>query len=215
MKVVIIGHGGHSKVLSDLILSIEEMKVIGYLDDKYNYFQKKNELYTGPIASAHMFADRFEDIKFVIGIGNNEIRKKVVSQLDLPMELFTTLIHPSAIISPEAKIGYGTVIMPYSIINSDTQVGNHTIINTGAIVEHDCHLEDFTHISPNATITGSVVVQEGAHIGAGATIIPNISIGAWSTIGAGATVISHIPAYSTAVGIPAKLTMKEGDKLVQ
>jgi acetyltransferase EpsM len=215
MKVVIIGHGGHSKVIQDLVLTDPNMEVIGFLDDKYNDFSKRDNYYFGPIESAKKLVEYFTDIKFVIGIGNNRLRKEIIRNLELPSEMYVNLIHPSAIISPSVKMGEGTVVMPNAVVNADTTIGAHVIINTRSVVEHDCIIEDFTHISPSATITGSVVLHEGTHIGAGATIIPNICIEDWSIIGAGATVTTDIPAYSTAVGIPAKIIKKEGEKLVQ
>ncbi|MDT8861102.1 acetyltransferase [Alkalihalobacillus sp. MEB130] len=215
MKVMIIGQGGHSKVLYDLITTNKEMEVVGYLDDKYHYFTREDDLYVGPVSSAEKITEYFEDIKYIIGIGDNHVRKKIVEKLQVPEEKFISLIHPSALVSPSARIGHGSVILPFSIVNAGSEIGNHTIVNTRSIVEHDCILEDFVHVSPNATVTGTVEIEEGAHIGASATIIPNIHIGAWSKIGAGASVISDVPKYSTVVGIPAKLKMKEGDKLVQ
>ncbi|MFC0560067.1 acetyltransferase [Halalkalibacter alkalisediminis] len=215
MKVVIIGQGGHSKVIHDLVSSNQDMEVIGYLDDKYNNFNNIDGMYVGPIKSTKKLVEYFEDIKFVVGIGDNHIRKSIVQRMALPNEKYMTIVHPTACFSPSAQIGCGSVIMPNAVINASTRIGHHSIINTGSVIEHDNHIDNFVHISPNATLTGSVQIEEGVHVGAGATIIPNVRIGEWSIIGAGATVINHIPANCTAVGTPAKVKMKEGDRLVQ
>lgn len=215
MKIIIIGQGGHSKVIQDIVLSNENMKVFGFLDDKFKTFSYENGMYIGPVKSALELVKNVEDIKFVIGIGQNRIREKIVEALALEEKHYVSLVHSTACISPRAQIGHGTVIMAHAVINADVKIGNHAIINTGAIIEHDCIVADFAHISPNATLTGTVRIGQGAHIGAGATIIPTVKIGEWSVIGAGATVINHIPAHCTAVGIPAKVKMKEGDNHVQ
>lgn len=205
MDLVVIGEGGHSKVIRDLIHSKSDSKIIAILDDKYDELTLINEVYIGPTSSAHLLLNRMNHLKFVIAIGNNEVRKSIVTKLDLSKENYISLIHYSAIVSSSASIGSGTVIMANTIVSADTVVGDHVIINSGAIVEHDNHIGDFVHIAPKATLTGSVTVNEGTMIGAGATVIPGKSIGEWAIIGAGATVISDIPTNSTAVGTPAKI----------
>jgi acetyltransferase EpsM len=205
MKIVMVGHGGHSKVIADLILCDEENAIVGFLDDKYVDLRLSDGVYLGPISSAKEILNKFNEVKFVIGIGDNQIRQSTFQKLALSFNDYITVIHKSAVISPTAKIGFGTVIMPNSVINAESQIGHHSIINTGSVVEHDSILGDFSHVCPSATLTGTVYLGEGAYVGAGATIIPNIKVGEWAMIGAGATVITDIPSFSTAVGIPAKV----------
>ncbi|QGQ47223.1 acetyltransferase [Metabacillus sediminilitoris] len=205
MNIVIIGQGGHSKVIKDLIRNYESYKIIALLDDKFEDFVSEDEVFYGPIASYQFLINQYKDIKFIVAIGNNKTRKKIVETLNLEVYNYTTIIHPSAIVSPSVKIGKGTVIMSNTVINADVEIGNHVIINTGSIIEHDNKVSDFVHVSPNATLTGNVHVGEGVHIGAGATIIPNVFVGDWSVIGAGATVIDSIPENITAMGVPARI----------
>jgi acetyltransferase EpsM len=205
MKIVVIGHGGHSKVIVDMILSTRENDIVGFLDDKYHEVGVVEDTYCGPISSLEELLIKYNDIKFVIAIGDNKIRQSIVQKLNLSYENYVTVIHKSAVISPTAKIGHGTVIMPNSVINADSRIGHQSIINTGSIIEHDSIIGDFSHVCPGATLTGTVQLGEGAYIGSGSTIIPNIKIGEWTIIGAGAIVISDIPAYCTAVGMPAKV----------
>jgi acetyltransferase EpsM len=205
MKILVVGHGGHSKVIADMILSTGENTIIGFLDDKYVDLRVIDGIYLGPISSAKEILKKFNDVKFVIAIGENRIRQSTVQKLSLSFDNYITVIHSSAMVSPTAKIGYGTVVMPNSVINADSQIGHHSIINTSSVVEHDSILGDFSHVGPSATLTGTVQLGEGAYVGAGVTIIPNIKVGKWAIIGAGATVITDIPSFSTAVGIPAKV----------
>ncbi|MBW8348404.1 acetyltransferase [Bacillus sp. IITD106] len=208
MNIVLIGAGGHGKVVRDLILLHKNIKLIAFLDDKYKEVCKENNIFVGPISFVKTIMSMFPNVKFVITIGNNKIRKEMISKLNLPPIYYATLVHPTAIISPSVSLGYGTVVMANTVIDSDSQIGNHVIINTSSVVEHDNEVGDFVHLSPNSTLTGAVKIEEGVYIGAGATVIPNIKIGEWSIIGAGAAVINPIPANSTAVGVPAKVKEK-------
>jgi acetyltransferase EpsM len=206
MELAVLGEGGHSKVIMELIRSKENYKIIAILDDKYPELTVFNGVYRGPISAAHRLLEQMDALKFVVAIGNNNVRRSIVVKLGLPNHSYITLLHETSFISSSATIGQGTVIMAHTTINADSNIGNHTIINTGAIIEHDSSIGDYVHIAPRATLTGSVCIKEGTMVGAGATVIPGKKIGEWTIIGAGATVISDIPANSTAVGTPAKIT---------
>ncbi|EIT86537.1 hypothetical protein A374_03164 [Fictibacillus macauensis ZFHKF-1] len=202
MKIILIGKGGHSKVIKDMIDLQPSLEIVGYLDQKYPTASWQDGVFYGPMTAASSFT---EDVKFVIAVGDNQIRKRIYIDLKMKENRFATIIHPTAIISPSAKIGYGTVIMASVVIQADAIIGAHTIINTAAVIEHDNVIANYAHISPQATLTGTVSIEEGVHIGAGAIVIPGIHIGAWSIIGAGATVIHNLPSLCTAVGVPARL----------
>lgn len=205
MNLVVIGEGGHSKVIRDLIHSKSDRKIVAILDDKYEELLLRNGIYVGPTSSAHYLLTKLMDMKLIIAIGNNELRKSIVMKLGLPNESYITLIHDTAVVSSSATIGAGTVIMANTIVSADAIIGDHAIVNSGAIVEHDNHVGDYVHIAPRATLTGAVTVNEGAMVGAGANVIPGKSIGEWAVVGAGATVINDILPHTTVVGTPAKM----------
>ncbi|MDR7079118.1 acetyltransferase EpsM [Neobacillus niacini] len=208
MKVVIIGHGGHSKVVSDNIRASKDLLIIGYLDNKYENIQIIDHLIYGPIGVAKHLMEENNDVKFVMAIGDNRVRKSIIEMLGICIENFVTLIHPTASISPSATIGKGTVVMPQAVINADVKIGHHCIINSCSVVEHDSLLEDFVHLCPNSTIAGTVEIGEGTCVGSGATIIPTKRVGEWSMIGAGSTVTDDLPDNCLAVGTPAKVKLK-------
>lgn len=203
MKVIILGDGGHSRVIQEMLERLGTDEVIAILDDKYTQGFQRN----GVIHAAISFLWNLlrSNTKIVVAIGNNEIRKKIVDELNLPPSLYLSVIHPTAVISTSSMIGSGTVIMPYAVVNAKADIGRHCIINTAAVVEHDSEIGVYTHISPNATLAGNVSTGEGVHVGSAATIIPGKHIGRWSVIGAGSTVIETIPGYSKAVGSPARI----------
>jgi acetyltransferase EpsM len=203
MKICIIGQGGHSKVIIDIINSLNEYDIIAHIDDKFSAIEKKGSIIYGPISLSKQLAKDAE-VKFIIAIGDNKIRKGIAEKLNLKVDKFATLIHPSAIISPSAHIGFGTVIMPLVVVNAYSFIGNHVILNTSSVIEHDNQISNYVHISPNSTLTGLVKVKEGTHIGASVTVIPQIQIGKWSIIGAGTTIIRKVEDYKKIVGNPPK-----------
>ncbi|MEH7402257.1 acetyltransferase [Gottfriedia acidiceleris] len=202
MKIIIVGNGGHSKVIQEMAYSLNH-EIIAILDDKYTIEVRDNDVVFGPVNAIKKYL--YDQVKVIIAIGNNELRNKIVNLLNINRDQYLSIIHPTAIVSPSAIIGNGTVVMPRTVINAGAKIGDHCIINTSSVVEHDNTIGDYSHISPNATLTGNVEIDVGVHIGAAATIIPSIKIGKWSVIGAGSTVLKNIPACSCAVGSPAKV----------
>ncbi len=198
--VVIIGAGGHAKVIADIITKTND-NVIGFLDDNLSLQEKKIYLDKKVIGTTKDI-DKYKEYYFVIGIGNNNIRENIANNHDLK---WYKAIHPSAIIANEASIEEGSVIMAGSIINTGTKIRKHCIINTKSSLDHDNIIENYVHISPGATLAGTVHIKEKTWICAGATIINNITIAKNNIIGAGSVVIKDINKEdSIYVGVPAR-----------
>ncbi|MEH6852805.1 acetyltransferase, partial [Bacillus pseudomycoides] len=53
MKIIMIGQGGHSKVIKDIILSNKGFEIVGYLDDQYKDLTIVDHIFCGPISSAY------------------------------------------------------------------------------------------------------------------------------------------------------------------
>ncbi|SFD67208.1 acetyltransferase EpsM [Lentibacillus persicus] len=203
MKVIILGDGGHSKVIQEMIMALGRHEIVAVLDDKYDQgFQLKGMIHA-PISFLVKLLR--PGIRVVVAIGDNKIRKTITENLNLLPEQFMTVIHPTAVVSSSAAIGHGTVVMPHVVVNARAEIGSHCIINSASVIEHDNEIGSFTHVSPNATFAGNVTCGEGVHAGSAATVIPDMHLGSWSIIGAGSTVIENIPAYSKAVGSPTRI----------
>ena len=204
-NVVIIGAGGHAKVIADIIDKSKDI-VVGFLDDNKTkgdiIIKEKQYKVIGRIDDCKKIQLEYPEMEFIIAIGNNKVRKQIAERYkDLK---FYTAIHPSSQIALDVKIDEGTVVMANTSINTAAKIKKHCIINTGAVVEHDNIIEDYVHVSPNATLCGTVQIGELTHIGAGTTIKNNISICHACIIGAGSVVIKNINEPSTYIGIPAR-----------
>ena len=201
-KVIIIGAGGHAKVVADIVKSSGD-QIVGFLDDNIDLrdntiFEDKIVLGTTRVEDVEKYKDNY----FIIGIGSNRVRK-IISE-KYPELNWYTAIHPSAIIGSNVEIGEGSVVMAGTIINTGTVIGKHCIINTSSSIDHDNVLEDYVHVSPGSHLAGAVKIMKGTWICSGVTIINNITIGNNNVIGAGATVIRNIEEEnSTFIGIPA------------
>lgn len=204
-EVVIIGAGGHAKVIADIIKKNGDI-VYGFLDDNIEkgtvITNDKSLKVIGDLNARFSLPITHPGLEYIVAIGDNKRRKEITEKMSNTK--FYTAIHPTAVIGIDVTIGEGTAIMANACINPSTKIGEHCIINTGAIIEHDNTIEDYTHISPNATLCGTVKIGECTHIGAGATIRNNLSIKDNSIIGAGSVVVKNLVEEGTYVGVPVK-----------
>ncbi len=205
-KIIIIGAGGHAKVIADIIIKRkkilkENIKIEAFLDDKYT---KEEVIYQGiPLIGTikNINTLKKEDYYFIIAIGNNDIREKIANKYKLK---YYTAVHPDAILAEDVKLGKGSVIMANTVINSSSIIADHCIINTSSIIEHDSKIDDFVHISPNTALAGNVKVGRKSWIGMGSSIIQGINIGENVRIGAGSVVLNDIEDNVTAYGVPCR-----------
>ena len=196
-RLIIIGAGGHGKVIADNALK-NGYKDICFIDDHV-----KGEIMGYPVVGRSNDIESFNDgnTDFIIGIGNNEVRKTIAKTYNVN---WVAIVHPSAQIAFNAEIGKGTVVMANAVINACTTVGEHCIINTGAIVEHDNVIENYVHISPNAALGGTVRIGALSHIGIGATVKNNTDICSDCIIGAGAVALKNINEPGIYIGVPIR-----------
>jgi len=216
VKLYVVGAGGHAREVHSYIEDLRRAgwpgTLAGFLDDALPKGLYGRLKVLGP-PSALAVPKSGPGYFYITALGSNSDRRRIVEKLE---EIHGTalapwtLIHPSASIGEDVKIGPGTCIAPGAILTAQISIGRHCIVNVKASVSHDCTVGDFVNINPSATICGSVNVGEGAYIGAGATVIEKVSIGAWSVVGAGAVVTRDIPANVTAVGVPARIIKNSG-----
>lgn len=199
-KIIIMGAGGHAKVIADIIIKSGD-QLLGFLDDN-QIGSLIGYPILGKLSDSIIYKDSAE---FIIGIGNNMIRNTISSQYDLT---WYTAIHPSTQIGMNVHIGKGSALMANSVINTCAVIGKHCIINTATVVEHDNVIGDFVHLSPNVTLGGSVKIGNYVHVGIGATIINNLMICDSTLVGAGGIVLKNIEEKGTYVGVPVKKVRK-------
>lgn len=195
-SVILIGGGGHAKVVADCVQA-RGGQVVGILDDG---IPAGTSILGIPVLGKIAEYQNYLQYSFLIAIGSNSVRRRIAQELAVN---WYTAVHPSAVISPYAVIGAGTVVMPRAVVNAGAVIGLHCILNTGVIVEHDNRIADYVHLSPAAALGGTVSVGTETHIGIGAVVRNNISICGGCTIGAGAVVVKDLTEPGTYVGVPA------------
>lgn len=205
-RVIILGAGGHGKVIA-CALQARGTEVVGFVDDRASELSAEvmQIPVLGPMAWLLTEVSSRQAFRIALGIGDNVQRHALSVQLAQAGYALATVTHPAAIIAPSAELKEGTVVLAGAVINAEARVGRGVIVNTGAIVEHDTHVGDFAHLSPNAALGGGARVGAFAHLGIGSIVLPRVSIGDGTILGAGGVAHRDLPPDVTAVGVPARI----------
>ncbi|MFC3092604.1 acetyltransferase [Alteromonas sediminis] len=203
-ELVIIGAGGHAKVVIETACAMG-YQTIWVFDDNPEGSKPLGYHIQGTCEQA---IEATNKAAYFVAIGANAVRLRLLNALIERKKSLATLVHPSAVVSPSAKIGKASLVVAKAVINADASLGLGCIVNTAATVDHDCVVADGAHIAPGANLCGGVTVGKETLIGAGSAILPQKKIGDKCIVGAGSTVISDIPEGHSAVGSPAKIMIK-------
>jgi len=208
-KVVIIGAGGFGREVLDIFIAenkvSQKWEVLGFVDE--------NPKLHGQILNGYPVLGSFnwfktinsKEVKVVVAIGDNEVKKRVVDKAKDQGLMFCNIVHPAVIMTPFVSMGEGVIITAGVILTNQIRIGNHVIINLDVTIGHDTIIEDFVNLNPGVHINGNNKIGEGAYIGSGAVTIQGVTIGEWSIVGAGAVVIKDVPDRVVAIGVPAEI----------
>jgi len=202
-KTVIIGYSGHAYVVAESYIG-NGGNISFYADIKEAPSNPFDLAYLG-FESAPDFKGWDLSLKYILGIGDNNLREKVAKLILSKSNILENVIDPHAVISKSANIGNGIFASKGVLVNAFSTIGNFTILNTGCIIEHECEIGTAAHIAPGAVLAGNVKVGDRTFIGANAVIKQGVVIGDDVIIGAGSVVLHNVENNSKLVGNPGRL----------
>ncbi len=205
---IIIGAGGHAKVLLALARSLGllvEGVCAPELADLRGSRWRGIEVLGDDDALEHLDPDRVLLIHGVGQLPRSCVRQRIHERLKSKGFRFATMVHPYSWVDETALLGEGVQIMAGVIVQPDVIVGTGTIINTGASIDHDCRIGAHVHIGPGAVLCGDVDVQQEAFVAAGSTLLPGLTIARGAIVGAGVTLIRDLAEHQCAVGPAVRL----------
>jgi UDP-perosamine 4-acetyltransferase len=200
-EIVLLGGGGHSRVVIDLL------RVLGWrlrgvidIDPAVKTRLPAEVVYLGSDDTIDIAPDSVLLANGVGSVGRIDVRRRMFTQFRTRGFRFVTLRHPSAIVASDVVIGEGSQIMAGAVVQTGACIGANAIVNTRASVDHDCEIGDHCHIAPGVVLSGGVRIGSSTHIGTAAAVIQNVIIGSDVVIGAGALVLRDIPSGSSFTG---------------
>jgi sugar O-acyltransferase (sialic acid O-acetyltransferase NeuD family) len=207
--LVIVGAGGFARETVAAVRAINAerptWRLRGFLDDDP---AKQGRQRGGvPVLGRTALIHEHPDAAVVVCIGNPrdyQVRARMVARLDLPVERYATIVHPTVQLAPGCQVGPGAVLLAQVVLTADVVVGAHVAVMPHAVLTHDNVIEDYATIASGVRLGGGVRVCQGGYLGAGALIRESVTVGAGSLVGMGSVVLQDVPPNEVWVGNPAR-----------
>ena len=204
-NIVIVGAGGFGRevyILAKDTFPNIRYKIKGFLDDNLRVLDDYS-MDIRVISNIDSYVVEEQD-RFLIAIGNVDMKKNIITTLKVKGAQFLTLIHPTAIVVNTAKIGKGVIIYPYVIVSDCVQLGDFVLMNSYSSCGHDVKVGKYCILSPHATLNGFVILEDEVFLGTHTTVIPGKRVGYRSKISANSVVMRNVPPNKMVFGVPGK-----------
>lgn len=204
-ELIIIGAGGMGRTMFDLARESygyeTEFVIKGFIDDNLEALVGfKN--YPPIIGTIADYMPCENDV-FVCSIGGRS-RNACIEKLLTKGAEFIPLIHQTARIGTNVRMGKGNLIGAFTTVAADACLGNYNFIQSLTIIGHDVRIGDWNRIDSQVMMVGATMVGNRNMIHTGAMINHNVHIGDDCTIGACSFVTMDVESGSTLFSSPAR-----------
>ncbi len=204
-NLIIIGAGGMGRTIySNALESVgygEKFVVKGFIDDNLAALDAF-ENYPPIVGTIRDYQPQPDDV-FVSSIGGAS-RRACMEEIIRRGGEFMELVHETARIYQNAKLGKGNFIGAFSVIGNDAVVGDYNMIQSYTVIGHDAHIGNWNRIDTHVTCVGGIVIEDEVKIHTGAVISHNVTVGTGAHVGALSFVIRKVKPGTTVCGNPAK-----------
>lgn len=210
-NLLILGAGGHGKVVADIANLLGRWEKICFLDDNVMLNSEINGYNViGDFSNVATLSGSFQDA--FVAIGSNKARLNWQKSLKEYGYTIPSIVHPSSYVGSHSEVGEGTIIKPHASIDTSVYIGNGCIINSNTSIGHDSIIGDGIHMSPGARVGGMSRIGTGSWLCMNSTVSNNLNIGEFTVVAAGSVVLRDLPSKVMAAGIPAIIKKYIGDE---
>lgn len=157
-NLLILGAGGHGRVVKETALAMGAFRKVEFLDDHLNFA-------IGKCRDFSKYSKEYSNA--FVALGDNELRMKWINELlEVGFQL-PILIHPEAYVSPTAKIEKGSIVCAKAVVNSNATIEKGCIISIGALVDHDSYIKEGSHINSGSIVKAGCRVERQTKLDAG------------------------------------------------
>lgn len=195
LPVVVLGYGGHAAVVIDA-LQCAGRTVLGAVGPVLAIGARPDHVVGVPVLGGdEVLIERFppDVVQLALGVGggNHPAKRRALFESWCARGYrFTSVVHPSTVISPHASFGHGAQVMAGAVVQARATLGDNVLVNTRASIDHDCQVNEHAHVGPGATLCGHVSIGAGTLVGAGCVVAPARRVAAGVLVRAG-TVVTH------------------------
>lgn len=205
-NIVIIGSGRYTGVVLDIILAERKYKVDAILCD---FAESETQIMGFNIGKLSLLDNNLPR-RGIVAVGDNYRRERYVADIlaRYPDFEFITTIHPTAVVSNNVKLGFGSAIHAFSVIKYNASIGNHCDINCHTTIAHDVEIGDYSTVGAGGIVGGYTKIGFGSSINLGSIIKDRIVIGDYVVIGMASVVTKPITSNTFSCGNPARIMRK-------
>ena len=203
--LIIIGAGGMGRtVYSNALESVgygNSFVVKGFIDDNLNALDGF-ENYPPIIGTIKDYQPQEGDV-FVSSIGGAS-RRPCMEEIIRRGGMFIELIHQTARVYQNVKLGKGNFIGAYTVIGNDAVIGDYNMIQSYTVIGHDVRIGNWNRIDTHVTCVGGIVIEDETNIHTSAVINHGVTVGSGAHVGALSFVIRKVKPGTTVCGNPSK-----------
>lgn len=204
-NLIIIGAGGMGRTIYDIARESigygSEFVIKGFIDDNL-YALESFDNYPPVLSRISEYVPEENDV-FTFSIGGDARRKCIEDLLDRGAK-FINLIHNTARIGTNVKVGKGNIIAAFTSLGADCKIGDYNMIQSYTVIGHDVSIGDFNRIDTHVTCVGGIKIKNETTIHTSAVINHKVTIEDNAKVGACSFVIRKVKAGETVLGVPAK-----------
>jgi sugar O-acyltransferase (sialic acid O-acetyltransferase NeuD family) len=215
--LVVVGAGGSAGEIVWLVEALNQVaarwRLLGLLDD--DRAKHGTHVAGAPVLGPVAAAGDFTSASFVIGVAHYRrprTRLAIAERMGLPGDRYATLIHPAAIVTPGAKLGYGCLVFAFAFIGHAAHVGNHVLVSSHCRISHDTVVDDGATLAAGALLSGGARLGPGSYAGAGCVLRDGVVLGAGAVAGIGSVVVRDVDPEVTVMGNPARVVPGRGTR---
>lgn len=204
-NLIIIAAGGMGRTFYDIARESlgygTEFVIKGFIDDNLQALDGF-EGYPPILGRISDYLPMADDV-FVCSIGGAS-RKKCMEEIISRGGKFQTLIHKTARIGTNVKIGKGNLIAAFTSVGADASIGDYNMIQSYTVIGHDVQIGNWNRIDTHVTCVGGTIVHNEADIYTSAVLNHGVVVEDNAHVGACSFVIRRVKSGTTVMGNPAK-----------
>lgn len=152
MNLLILGAGMHGQEIYELAQGLHIFRKISFLDDDVT-----KPKVVGGCSHVEQYLEEYPIA--IPAVGAHDLRMRWLEQLTAAGFVIPVLIHPGAVVSPSAEIGYGTVICARATVGSGAKIGVGCIISSGSTIDRNVSISDGIHIDCGRVVTANSLTE--------------------------------------------------------
>jgi sugar O-acyltransferase (sialic acid O-acetyltransferase NeuD family) len=182
----------------------DEIEFLGFVDDTP---EKQGINQYGHRVFDRSAFDQFPDAQVLAVPGSPtsfRLRHQLIAGLNVSENRLATVVHPSAQVSKQARLGKNVLIMAHVVVCGNAVIGDHCVVLPQSVIHHDSSIGDYTLMGSGVVVAGYTRIGKSCYIGSKSSIINQIEIADGTLIGMGSNVIRSISNGAIIAGNPAK-----------